>query len=88
MFRWFDSQLCARGSPFLLEATSNSNNTKKMANSKEKIAEFVSNKLFRQLDSDAIPRMSRMLYIDKTITDINVRDSSRTIYIKILNLLQ
>ncbi len=49
-----------------------------MANSKEKIAEFVRNnsKLFTysKPDPDAIPRMSRMLYVDRTITDINVTD--------------
>ena len=42
-----------------------------MANSKEKIDEFV-----RASGSDAIPRMARMLLVDKTITDINIKDSS------------
>ena len=47
-----------------------------MANSKEKIAEFVRNNLDRQPDPDAIPRMSRMLYVDRSITNINVKDST------------
>ena len=46
-----------------------------MANSKEKIAEFVRNNLLYQPDPDAIPRMSRMLYVDRSITDINIKDS-------------
>ena len=29
-----------------------------------------------QPDPDAIPRMSRMLHIDKSITDINIKDST------------
>ena len=41
-----------------------------MANSKEKIDEFV-----QASGSDAIPRMARMLLVDKTITDINIKDS-------------
>ena len=41
-----------------------------MANSKEKIESFV-----RASGSDAIPRMARMLLVDKTITDINIKDS-------------
>ena len=41
-----------------------------MANSKEKIKEFVTAR-----GSDAIPRMARMLLVDKTITDINIQDS-------------
>ena len=41
-----------------------------MANSKEKIDEFV-----LASGSDAIPRMARMLLVDKTITDINIKDS-------------
>ncbi len=49
-----------------------------MANSEEKIAEFVHDNLFGQPDPDAIPRMSRMLHLDRTITDINVKD--RTFY--------
>ena len=47
-----------------------------MANSKEKIAEFVRNNLRGKPDPDAIPRMSRMLYIDRSITNINVKDST------------
>ncbi len=35
------------------------------------VSEFV-----RASDPDAIPRMSRMLYIDRSITDINVKDST------------
>ena len=41
-----------------------------MANSKEKIKEFVEAE-----GSDAIPRMARMLLVDKTITDINIKTS-------------
>ena len=41
-----------------------------MANSKEKIKEFVEAR-----GSDAIPRMARMLLVDKTITDINIKTS-------------
>ena len=47
-----------------------------MANSKEKIAEFVRNNLDDEPDPDAIPRMSRMLYVDRSITDINIKDST------------
>ena len=47
-----------------------------MANSKEKIAEFVRNNLHHKPDPDAIPRMSRMLYVDRSITDINIKDST------------
>ena len=47
-----------------------------MANSKEKIAEFVRNNIPGQRDPDAIPRMSRMLYVDRSITDINIKDST------------
>ena len=47
-----------------------------MANSKEKIAEFVRNNLEFKPDPDAIPRMSRMLYIDRSITNVNVKDST------------
>ena len=47
-----------------------------MANSKEKIAEFIRNNLSYHPDPDAIPRMSRMLYIDRSITDINIKDST------------
>ena len=47
-----------------------------MANSKEKIAEFVRNNLDHQPDPDAMPRMHRMLYIDRSITNINIKDST------------
>ena len=47
-----------------------------MANSEEKIAEFVRNNLSGKPDPDAIPRMSRMLYIDRTIININIKDST------------
>ena len=47
------------------------NSITKEANSNKKIvSEFV-----RARGADAIPRMSRMLYIDRSITDINVKDS-------------
>ena len=49
-----------------------------MANSKEKIAEFVRNNLRDKPDPDAIPRMSRMLYVDRSITDINIKDSTHS----------
>ena len=42
-----------------------------MANSKEKIEEFVTAR-----GSDAIPCMARMLLVDKTITDINIKNSN------------
>ena len=42
-----------------------------MGNSEGKISKFVQAK-----GADAIPRMSRMLLVDRTITDINVRDST------------
>ena len=42
---------------------------------KDIVSEFVRNNLFGDPDPDAIPRMSRMLYIDMSITDINVKDS-------------
>ena len=45
-----------------------------MANSKEKIKEFVRNN--SKPDPDAISRMSRMLYVDRSITDINIKDST------------
>ena len=38
------------------------------------IAAFVRNNLSDQSDPDAIPRMSRMLLVDRTITDINIMD--------------
>ena len=40
------------------------------------VSEFVRNNLDHQPDPDAIPRMSRMLYVDRSITDINVKDST------------
>ena len=43
---------------------------------KEKIAEFVRDNSGYQRDPDAIPRMSRMLYVDRSITDINIKDST------------
>ena len=43
---------------------------------KKIVSEFVRNNLRYQPDPDAIPRMSRMLYIDRSITDINVKDST------------
>ena len=46
-----------------------------MANSKEAVREFVRNNLDGQRDPDAIPRMTRMLLVDKSITDIDVKDS-------------
>ena len=51
-----------------------------MANSKEKIAEFVRNNLSYEPDPDAILRMSRMLNIDRSITDINIKDSTYSDY--------
>ena len=47
-----------------------------MANSKEKIAEFVRNNEFYYPYPDAIPRMHRMLKIDRSITNINIKDST------------
>ena len=44
-------------------------------NTKETVREFVRNNLNGDPDPDAIPRMSRMLLVDKSITDINVKDS-------------
>ena len=44
-------------------------------NTKEAVREFVRNNLYDQPDPDAIPRMSRMLLFDKSITDIDVKDS-------------
>ena len=44
-----------------------------MANSKEKIKEFLEAE-----GSDAIPRMARMLLVDKSITDINIKNSGGT----------
>ena len=41
-----------------------------MAN-KEIVREFV-----KASGADAIPRMSRMMYIDRSITDINIKDST------------
>ncbi len=45
-----------------------------MANNKNIVSEFVRNNLDGDPDPDAIPRMSRMLYIDKSITFINIKD--------------
>ena len=44
-------------------------------NTKEAVREFVRNNLRDQRDPDAIPRMTRMLLVDKSITDIDVKDS-------------
>ena len=44
-------------------------------NTKGAVREFVRNKLDNKRDPDAIPRMSRMLLVDKSITDIDVKDS-------------
>lgn len=40
------------------------------------VTAFVRNNLRDQRDPDAIPRMNRMLLVDKTITDINISDST------------
>ena len=40
------------------------------------VSEFIRNNIRGKPDPDAIPRMSRMLLIDKTITDINIKDST------------
>jgi hypothetical protein len=40
------------------------------------VSEFIRNNLVRQPDPDAIPRMHRMLYIDMSIANINVKDST------------
>ena len=45
-----------------------------MAN-KTIVSEFIRNNLRNQPDPDAIPRMTRILLIDKSITDIDVKDS-------------
>ena len=45
-----------------------------MAN-KTIVSEFVRNNLKYQRDPDAIPRMTRMLLVDKSITNIDVKDS-------------
>ena len=39
------------------------------------VREFIRNNLNGKPDPDAIPRMSRMLLVDKTIKDINIKDS-------------
>ena len=39
------------------------------------VREFIRNNLDGEPDPDAIPRMSRMLLVDKTIKDINIKDS-------------
>ena len=41
-----------------------------MANNNNTVSQFVGAR-----GSDAIPRMARMLLVDKTITDINIKDS-------------
>ena len=41
------------------------------SNTKESISQFV-----KADGADAIPRMHRMLYIDRSITDINIKDST------------
>ena len=46
-----------------------------ITNKKENVREFVRNNLVNQRDPDAIPRMTRMLLVDKSITDIDVKDS-------------
>ena len=43
---------------------------------KKIVSEFVRNNLRDKPDPDAIPRMSRMLYVDRSITDINIKDST------------
>jgi ankyrin repeat protein len=47
-----------------------------MATSQENISEFVRNNQGHGCDPNAISRMSRMLLIDKTITDISIKDST------------
>ena len=49
-----------------------------MANNNNIVSEFVRNNLSFQCDPDpdAIPRMSRMLYVDRSITDIDIKDST------------
>ena len=51
-------------------------NTNTNTNTKEAVREFVRNNLVNQPDPDAIPRMTRMLLVDKSITDIDVKDST------------
>ena len=46
-----------------------------MAN-KTIVSEFVRNNLKYQPDPDAIPRMTRMFLVDKSITNIDVKDST------------
>ena len=46
-----------------------------MAN-KTIVSEFIRNNLRAQPDPDAIPRMTRMLLVDKSITNIDVKDST------------
>ena len=43
---------------------------------KEAVREFIRNNLRFQPDPDAIPRMTRILLVDKSITDIDVKDSN------------
>ena len=44
-------------------------------NTKEAVREFIRNNLRGKPDPDAIPRMCRMLLVDKSITNIDVKDS-------------
>ena len=44
------------------------------------VSEFVRNNARGRHDPDAIPRMSRMLLVDKSIKDINVKDSTLSDY--------
>ena len=46
-----------------------------MAN-KNIVSEFVRNNLDGDPDPDAIPRMSRMLYVDRSITNIDIKNST------------
>ena len=45
-------------------------------NTKEYVREFIRNNLRGKPDPDAIPRMTRMLLVDKSITNIDVKDST------------
>ena len=47
-------------------------------NTKEAVSEFIRNNLRGKPDPDAIPRMCRMLLVDKSITNIDVKDSDYT----------
>ena len=48
---------------------------KKWQTRKKRLQNLSENNSFDS-DPDAIPRMSRMLYIDRSITDINIKDST------------